>query len=193
MQPLQNRILGAWPSLKAKTASELLRSLKNKLLKARNGGLLGSNVGHDVIEKWVKLDPPDVPRPEEAPPDALIIVGGEKDFRRDPTKARLVRDDGAWLHFSITLPEASNGLELLAYDFELIFPEDMVLPQGPMPPFFRIDLNLPGHRNEDRELRSHCHPGSDDLQAPAPVMTPEEILDLLIWGMRPRNPDKPRT
>jgi hypothetical protein len=156
------------------------------LVKARHGGLLGRNVGFDVIEKWVKVDPPEVPRPEEAPLDARVIAGGVKDFRRDPGNAYLVRDDGAWLHFTILVREISGSLEMLGYDFELVFPE------GQVPPFYRIDLNLPGHENEDRALRSHCHPGSDDLQAPAPVMTPEEILDLLIWGMRPRNPDKPR-
>jgi hypothetical protein len=109
-----------------------------------------------------------------------------------PVNARLVRDDGAWLHFTITVLKASDTLAIRAYDFELVFPEDMVLPKGRMPLFYRIDLNTERHPNAARELRSHCHPGHDDLQAPAPVMSPDEILDLLIWGMRPRRVDKTR-
>lgn len=190
MQSLQNRILGAWPSLRAKTPAELLRSLRSKLLKASNGGLL--RTGSNEIHKWVKLDPPDVPPPEEAPRDANIIIGAIKDFHRDPASARLIRDDGAWLHFTITALEAPDLLQILAYDFELVFPEEMALPKGPMPSFYRIDLNFKDHPNEARELRSHCHPGHDELLAPAPVMTPDEILDLLIWGMRPRDADKTR-
>jgi hypothetical protein len=182
MQSLQNRILGAWPSLRARTPAELLRGLKNKFLKASNGGLLRRGIGLDVIEKWVKLDPPGV----------SVIAGGVKDFRRAPENAYLVRDDGAWLHFTILVREGSASLEMLGYDFELVFPEEMALPKGGMPPFFRIDLNLPGHENEEREMRSHLHPGHDDLQAHAPVMSPDEILDLLIWGMRPRRADKTR-
>jgi hypothetical protein len=191
MQSLQSRILGVWPSLKPRTSAELLQGLRSKLLKASNGGLL--RTGSDEIQKWVKLDPPGVPRPEKAPPDAKIIIGAIKDFRRDATSARLIRDDGAWLHFTITAIEVPDRLQIIAYDFELVFPQDMVPPEGSMPRFYRVDLNLPGHGNEERELRSHCHPGNDDLLAPAPVMTPDEILDLLIWGMRPRDADKMRS
>lgn len=190
MQSLQNRILGAWPLLRAKTPAELLRSLRSKLLKASNGGLL--RTGSDEIHKWVKLDPPDVPRPEEAPADANVIVGAIKDFQRNPASARLVRDDGAWLHFTITVLKASDLLEICGYDFELVFPAHLVLPEGRLPPFYRVDLNFKDHPNEARELRSHCHPGHDDLQAPAPVMSPDEVLDVLIWRMRPRHVDKMR-
>lgn len=131
MQSLQNRILDAWPSLRARTPAELQRSLRNKLLKASNHGLL--RTGSDEIYKWVKLDPPDVPRPADAPADANVIIGAIKDFHRDPANARLIRDDGAWLHFSITVRNAPDALELCGYDFELVFPEDMVSPGGGMP------------------------------------------------------------
>jgi hypothetical protein len=192
MQSLQSRILGAWPALRVKTPGELLRILKNKVLKASNDDKMHQGFGVDMIDKWIQLDPRNVRRPKEAPPDAFVIVGGMKDFGRDPANARLIRDDGAWLHFSITVRNASDILEICGYDFELVFPEDMVPPNGPMPSFYRIDLNFKDHPNEARELRSHCHPGHEELQAPAPVMTPDEILDLLIWGMRPRDPDKMR-
>jgi hypothetical protein len=45
-------------------------------------------------------------------------------------------------------------------------------------------LNLPGHRNESRDLRSHVHFGSDDHLAPAPLLTPKELLYYFILGMR---------
>ena len=75
-------------------------------------------------------------------------------------------------------------LQLLAYDFELRFPEAQV------PGWIRIDLNLPGHDNEEDGLRSHLHPGNDDLQAPAPLLSPLELLDLFLHGLRGRG--KPR-
>ncbi|MFV8749137.1 hypothetical protein ACNOYE_01155 [Nannocystaceae bacterium ST9] len=72
-------------------------------------------------------------------------------------------------------------------DFELVFPD------GHVPTFVRFDLNEPGHENEEREIRSHMHPSNDDLLVPAPVMGPEELLDVLIRRLRaPRGDEKPR-
>ena len=51
-------------------------------------------------------------------------------------------------------------------------------------PFLRFDLNLPAHRNEERELRSHLHLGCEDVLSPAPLMSPREILALFINGLR---------
>lgn len=119
----------------------------------------------------------------------FAITGGIKDFRRNSASARLIRNDLAWLHFTLTVREHAPGrLEMLGYDFELVFPD------GHIPPFVRFDLNLPGHRNEARELRSHVHPGNDNdgLQLPAPVMTPEELLELLLVRLRTRDPENPR-
>lgn len=188
MEALQTRVLGAWPSWMAKTPSRLLQSLKNKLVKAYNGGQL--KVGHNKIHECVQLDPRgDEDNEVRAAPGKHVIVGGIKDFHRNPASARLIRNDGAWLHFTILVEwDGNETLKLLAYDFELVFPE------GHNPPFIRFDLNPPGHPNEAREIRSHAHPGTDDtgFQLPAPVMTPEELLDLLVWDLRPRDPEKPR-
>lgn len=72
----------------------------------------------------------------------------------------------------------------MGYDFELRFP-------GLQPPtWIRLDLNLPGHDNDEDGLRSHLHPGNEDLQAPAPMLSPLELLDLFLHGFRGR--DKPR-
>ncbi len=186
-ETIQERILGARPTLRAVTPKALFLALKSALLKANGSDLF--RTPQDGIHKWVQLDPKD-DRNEPAPPSSglHVILGGVKDFRREAKNAHLIRDDGAWIHFTITVEwDGKSSLELIAYDFEIVFPE------GHSPKFVRIDLNKPGHENESRELRSHIHVGNDDLLLPAPLMTPEEILHLLVHGLRPRNVDKPRT
>jgi hypothetical protein len=61
-------------------------------------------------------------------------------------------------------------------------PEDEVSPS-----FVRFDLNKPGHDNAVVGERCHMHVGSDRYSAPAPLMTPLDILDLFIHGLRPSN------
>ncbi|HET7504851.1 MAG TPA: hypothetical protein VFK02_27700, partial [Kofleriaceae bacterium] len=68
----------------------------------------------------------------------------------------------------------------LAYGFEVYFPS-----RDPIA-FVRFDLNLRGHDNDESGLRSHLHPGNDDLQLPSPVLTPAEGLLLVLYGCRPR-------
>ena len=94
------------------------------------------------------------------------------------------------MHFTLTLECSSKGKKkgrkverLWAYDFELVFPE------GHEPAFVRFDLNEPGHPNEDREIRSHMHPGNDDLLVPAPVMGPRELIDVLVRRLRNNRDD----
>lgn len=116
-------------------------------------------------------------------PNLASWLGG-----RDRGVSHLMRDDEAWFDFTITVRERAGGLELLAYNFEIRFPSAMGSP------FLRFDLNLPEHRNEDRELRSHLHPGSDDVHGPAPMMSPDELIALFVDGLRrPTNREKWRT
>lgn len=114
------------------------------------------------------------------------IAGGPKDFERliadiDP-KERIVRDDDAVIHFTITVEEVPGESTLLlhAYDFELYFP--LSEPMG----FVRFDLNKPGHMNDDLGLRSHCHPSHENLLVPSPLLSPPELLSFLIYGLRLR-------
>lgn len=110
------------------------------------------------------------------------IYGGEKDFKRRGDKPRFIRHDRAWFHFTMTVAKRNRQpLALIAYDFELCFSEEQVQEQQ-FPRFVRFDLNPPGHDNEARELRSHMHPGHDDLTTPAPLMGPLEILHLFLYG-----------
>lgn len=137
------------------------------------------SVAQDTIYKEVKLT--------DGPSSTWAIVGGTKDFRRNPAHARLYRDDGAWFHFTMTGRQTSRGaIEITSYDFELVFPAEH------NPSWVRFDFNPPGHENETRDLRSHIHPGNDDILLPAPLMTPTELLELLIDHARPRDPSKPR-
>ncbi|WP_437568072.1 hypothetical protein [Sorangium sp. So ce542] len=188
---IQERVMGASPSLGPMTPKQLLLELKAMLVEAHQTEVNGVNVlstPQDEINKWVKLDPKDTPN-APAPPakGPHIIVGGVKDFRRDPQSAHIVRGDGSWIHFTITVDwDGRKLLSLIAYDFEIVFPA------GHSPRFIRIDLNEPGHENETRELRSHIHPGNDDLLLPAPVLTPSEILHYFLHGLRARDPEKLR-
>jgi len=111
------------------------------------------------------------------------LIGGPKDLERlhEPANAteRLVRDDGGVLHFTLAGDETRAGINILAYDFELYFPKPGSLQ------FVRYDLNLPGHTNDLRAMRCHLHPGSDDHQVAAPRLSPLELLDLLVFRVRP--------
>lgn len=110
--------------------------------------------------------------------DAFCIVGGKKNQGRDPALPHFKRNDGAWFDFSIVGRKLGEGIELLAYNFEIRCAPRMGAP------FLRFDLNPPDHRNEARALRCHLHPGSDDILIPAPLLTPAEMLTLFIDGIR---------
>ncbi len=120
--------------------------------------------------------------PRGAPPECTGILGGDKDFKRTDDQRSFRRADGAWFTFSITVRSLTrNRIELVAYDFELCFPE-RGHHEAPLPRFIRFDLNEPGHANDTKGLRCHVHPGHDDLSAPAPLMSPTELLDLFLTG-----------
>jgi hypothetical protein len=175
MSSLPERILLTMPALEARTAEEMHRALRKLLLSASDQGRMRG--GHDAIYRWVQLAKP--PSDVSTDPRARAIVGGVKDFKRAPESAHLVRDDGAWIHFTVTVIEGKKTapLQLHAYDFEIVL-------AGRPIPFVRFDLNTPSHANTARDLRSHLHPGDDDAQVPAPILSPEEALDLLVNGFR---------
>jgi len=171
-------------------AKALLRELRTLLIKGHNAKKIFTPP-QDVNRVVQLLPPPEKIRKqlehyqlEKAA--SCIIVGNEKNQERDPTLPHIKRNDGAWFDFAITVREGVNGLELLAYDFEIRLPAALGAP------FLRFDLNLPGHANEVRELRCHLHPGFDDVLVPAPLMTPTELLTVFIEHLRPTR-EIPRT
>jgi len=178
---IQQHVLARELELPAR-AKVLHRDLRNALVRASNAGRLVTPPSE--IHRLVQLLPEPPPqlaedlRARALHRGAFCIVGGEKNQHRDPKLAHLARSDGAWFDFSITVRERGPRLDLLAYDFEVRFPPGMGMP------FLRFDLNLPAHRNEDRELRSHLHLGCEDILGPAPLMSPLEILALFLDGLR---------
>jgi len=129
------------------------------------------------VKKLLKL----TPDPEERP-SCWVLTGGPLDFGRttEPNiDTHFVRADGGVVHFAMTLSEdhARNSV-VFAYGFEVYFPS-----QKPIA-FVRFDLNYVGHGNDEAGLRSHLHPGNDDLQLPSPVLAPIEALLLVLYGCR---------
>lgn len=183
---LQQRLLESTPAFADKIkVEEVWRSIKRCLFEAH---------GDECLETAPAEIHQYVPRPKKDDGNRFTIAGGlidgNKPFDRAPELARLNRPDGAWLHFTLTLQcdKQSRVEELWAYDFELVFPE------GHSPAFVRFDLNQPDHPNAAREIRSHMHPANDDLQLPAPVMNPEELLDVLLRRLKnQRDPNRPRS
>lgn len=165
---LQRRILADGLPLPG-DARQLFLDLRRHLLDACDARALATKEAE--VFKFLKL--------AESPfgdRDQRAILGGEKDLKRQGRLPCFVRRDGARLHFTITVTQRpGEPLFLFAYDFELIFRP------GLEPRFVRFDLNEQGHDNEQNGIRSHMHPGHDDLQMPAPLLHPIELLDLLIY------------
>ncbi|XXT14444.1 hypothetical protein WME94_29775 [Sorangium sp. So ce429] len=109
-----------------------------------------------------------------------IAVGTVRNFNRTRDLPHFTRQDGGWFDFQLQVKEGNGQAEIIAYDFELR------LPTGSGFDFLRFDLNPPGHGNNDDGLRSHLHLNADDdgLAVPAPVMSPFEILDIFLHGLR---------
>jgi hypothetical protein len=165
-----------------KTARDLRKELRAVLIKASNDRTIRTTPEQILGSHLALLDPPQ--RVDKALLEAGIrdgakcIFGGEKNQDREIALAHFMRDDQAWFDFSITVRQTQEGLELLAYDFEIRAVPNVAAP------FLRFDLNLPAHRNEQRELRCHLHPGSDDVLVPAPLLGPMELLHLFLDGLR---------
>ena len=104
------------------------------------------------------------------------IVGGRKDFRRESDDGWFKRDDGGLFNFFVSV-KAGTPMWLLAYNFELR------LPKGAGAEFVRFDLNPPWETDRD-EMRCHLHPGDEGLRAPSPLMSPLELLEQLLYGLR---------
>jgi hypothetical protein len=147
----------------------LLRAIREEAL--RNGMY--------AVRKLLRLTPDLKGRPR-----CWELTGGPLDSDRIPEPhldTQFVRADGGVVHFHMTLLEGNARMvEVLAYGFEVYFPSRMPIA------FVRYDLNFRGHDNDEAGLRSHLHPGNDDLQLPSPVLEPLEALLLVLYGCRPQ-------
>lgn len=159
---------------------DLFRKLKLRLIAGFNDDRLLTPIAR--VHKLLTL--------EESRDDSGIwaINGGKKDQARRSHDQVFERFDHARFHFSITVASRGKSTELLAYAFEIYYSQTRHADRAPR--FVRFDLNHPGHRNEERSMRSHVHPGHDDLQAPSPWFHPAELLALFLYGLE--LPDKAR-
>lgn len=179
MKPLHDRIAATEPQLPAQSAGDYFeRYIRRRVYQAFQEERLA--VGLYEISQHVRM---------VKSQDALevTVAGGRKNFQRCEELVDLRMLDGGWICFAATLRMSSEGLKIVAYNFERVFGSDAV------PPWVRFDLNLPGHENEATGLRSHMHPGNDDVQLPAPIFAPHELLDTLLTTLGPREGRSPRT
>ena len=115
------------------------------------------------------------------------IMGGGKNFNRIQDIPHFKLHNGCWFDFAITIDETVSPAQIIGFDFEIRFPQR----EGEIAvPFLRIDLNLPDHNNDARDLRFHLHPSNDDIMIHSPPMSPLEILHMFLYGIS--IPDKPR-
>jgi hypothetical protein len=168
---LQARILPDL-SLGGCTPKDIFLELRRHLIRAFEDGWLISPIAH--VHKYLRL---------EDGRTGFTIYGARLEranFKRRPGLPHFTRSDGAEFDFLIAGRSISrSSVEILAYDCELRFPENLPT----LPRFIRYDLNSPGHANELPGLRCHVHLGHDDLQGPAPLMQPLDIIDLCLHGL----------
>src|SRR5262249_35045064 len=153
---------------------DLWRAMRTYLINASDEGFIEES--QDVIHrafKWTRDHSQRIPGATHS-----VAYGLGPNFKRDPTWPHLTRKhDGAWFDFQVSVRETNQGLDILAYDFELRFRKT---PLGPAPlEFIRLDMNHPDHDNEDEGLRSHLHLSSDDdgFVVPSAILDPFELLD----------------
>lgn len=113
------------------------------------------------------------------------ILGGPKNFKRNPELPHFKLHNGCWFDFAITVKEAIAPAEIIAFDFEIRHPPEI------SKWFLRFDLNLPDHSNDAKNMRFHFHPSNDDIMIHSPPMSPLEILHLFLYGIE--IPDKQRS
>jgi hypothetical protein len=171
-------------------AADLHRQLRAELIRASDAGdILDSFRDIHSLLKLIPEPPPQLVqqlRARKLHERAFCILGGEKNQARHRGIPHFKRRDGAWFDFSIVVRETDDHLELLAYDYEIRFPPGMGAP------FVRYDLNPPFHANTERELRCHVHLGHEDGPCPSLLMTPSEMLSVLLTLGQRSSSRKPR-
>jgi len=154
------------------SARDLTRALRALLVDAHHTGELSSAPKeiHATV-KMISKPPPSLAdhlKARNLHQGACCIEGGDPSRPRDPAGKHLVRSDGAWFDFSITVREGGPQVEVLTYRFEIRFAP------GIGAPFMRFDRNLPevSAGTLANEPRSHLHPGHDDLRVSDPADEP---------------------
>jgi len=178
---IQNRSLQS-TQLTIPSAKNLYNQIFKCLNDANDNGILKTK--HQEIRELLKM------KPSEKNKNEILIRGGRKEkerlnFTRSKDVPHFERIDECWFDFGISIDDSKKETEIIGFGFEIRFPEDHQVK------FIRFDLNLPNHKNEERGMRFHLHPGSDDLMIHSPPMSPLEILHLFLYGLPLR--EKPRS
>lgn len=185
-QALQRRILSSPPAMPI-LPTDLHADVCSHLAAAsEDGWLLG---GSAAVWQRVKLS---------TNKDATFVINfGGKNQKRNTRRVKhmphLERFDGAWFDFALTgIADMENPIRLDSYTFEIRLPLWQDQPRDEQRPhFLRFDLNPPGHDNAATGDRCHMHIGSDLFSIPSPWMSPLEILDEIVYGVRPSNVPPP--
>ena len=175
---IQNRVLSTIPKPKFKQAQQLRKQILRSLTRAASDGIL--KTPPQEIYNLLKLR-----EAEEQGKNVFEITGGQRNFKRRKDIPHFERMDGCWFDFAIFINQNQRDPEIIGFNFEIRFPENYSVQ------FLRFDFNLPNHRNEERGMRFHIHPGHDDFMIPSSPLSPLEILALFLNAF-PIN-DRPRT
>ncbi len=164
--------------LEVESAEKLRKKIFKCLNDATNEKILNTNLSE--IHQLLKIS--------NGQKGHYEIFGGGKNFGRIQDIPHFKLHNGCWFDFAITVDETGKSSQIVAFDFEIRFPQKE---SETKVSFLRIDLNRPEHNNDERNIRFHLHPSNDDIMIHSPPMSPLEILHMFLYGMN--IPDKPRT
>lgn len=173
MNTLPERIAATAPLISARTRGAYFDELRQALYRAAGDGRLKDGVR--AVSRSVKMTE------RENASKVFEIVGGRLNRTRAEDLADLRTSDGGWITFFAVLKWNGETLEILAYNFERFFGSEA------QPRFVRFDYDPPDRDDHPPSLRSHIHPGNDDLRFPSPVFAPHELIDLLLREPEPGN------
>jgi hypothetical protein len=169
---VQERLLKNAP-LTVDSAKVLRSEILKCLTTASDNGRLRTKLHQ--IHGLLKITPPSK--------GIIEITGGQRNFHRIRELPHFERCDGCWFDFAISVDENYKPAQIIAFNFEIRFLYDKPIK------FLRFDLNSPDHNNQQKGMRFHLHPGSDDLMIHSAPMSLLEILHLFLYGLDiPENP-----
>jgi hypothetical protein len=152
------------------TSWQLRDQMRQTLENAHAEGLLEQAVHQiKVLYKCIEPDPRGF----------MMITGGARAETWD-ADCQFARDDDARFNFTVIARYAKTAApELIAYHFNLAFPGTHA------PAFVRFDCNEAHFADASRNaalspLRCHTHPGHGQMTVPSPVLSPVEVLDIIL-------------
>jgi hypothetical protein len=108
--------------------------------------------------------------------ERIAIYGGKR--TDSDGQSHFERVDGCRFNFFVLAEYPKSGEPVLVvYHFHFI----RVAPRLSEPTFFRFDLADPNYSNGGQDLRSHFHPGLDHFSVPSPILSPLELLEIILY------------